>query len=109
MHRAEALRLLTKAEHRGQQPVLGSGGALRMGMIHGAYCVGCCWFLMLLLFVGGVMNLAWIVGLALLVLLEKTMPAGQWLARAVGLILLLAGGWAMRRSQGSATPISSLP
>ena len=73
----------------------GSGGALRMGMIHGAYCVGCCWFLMLLLFVGGVMNLAWIVGLALLVLLEKTMPAGQWLARAVGLILLLAGGWAL--------------
>lgn len=73
----------------------GSGGALRMGMIHGAYCVGCCWFLMLLLFVGGVMNLTWIVGLAFLVLLEKTMPAGQWLARAVGLILLLAGGWVL--------------
>ena len=73
----------------------GSTGALRMGMAHGAYCVGCCWFLMLLLFVGGIMNLTWIVGLALLVLLEKTVPAGHWLARAVGLVLLLAGGWCL--------------
>ena len=71
----------------------GPTGALRMGMAHGAYCVGCCWFLMLLLFVGGIMNLAWIVGLALLVLLEKTVPARHWLEGAVGLALLLAGGW----------------
>jgi predicted metal-binding membrane protein len=71
----------------------GPAGALRMGMEHGAFCVGCCWFLMLLLFVGGVMNLAWIAGLAAFVLLEKTVPAGHWLARAAGVALLLTGGW----------------
>ncbi|HEX6013178.1 MAG TPA: DUF2182 domain-containing protein [Geminicoccaceae bacterium] len=65
----------------------GPAGALRMGMEHGAFCVGCCWFLMLLLFVGGVMNLAWIAGLAAFVLLEKTVPAGHWLARAAGVAL----------------------
>ena len=71
----------------------GRAGALRMGLAHGGYCLGCCWFLMLLLFVGGIMNLAWIVGLALLVLIEKTVPARHWLEGAVGLALLLAGGW----------------
>ena len=48
-----------------------------MGLQHGGYCVGCCWFLMGLLFFGGVMNLYWIVGLALFVSFEKTVPAGQ--------------------------------
>jgi predicted metal-binding membrane protein len=71
----------------------GSGGALFMGLKHGAFCVGCCWFLMLLLFVGGIMNLAWIALLALFVLLEKTVPAGHWLSRAAGVALLLTGGW----------------
>ncbi|MFZ1426883.1 MAG: DUF2182 domain-containing protein [Geminicoccaceae bacterium] len=71
----------------------GVAGALRMGMTHGVYCVGCCWFLMILLFVGGVMDLRWIIGLALLVLLEKTVPRGHWLARAAGVVLLLVGGW----------------
>src|SRR5260221_12683526 len=52
----------------------GSGGALRMGLRHGAYCVGCCWFLMGLLFVAGVMNLLWIALLSVFVLLEKTIP-----------------------------------
>ena len=52
----------------------GARGALRMGLEHGAYCVGCCWFLMGLLFFGGVMNLYWIVGLALFVLVEKMVP-----------------------------------
>ena len=66
-------------------------GALRMGLEHGAYCLGCCWFLMGLLFFGGVMNLFWIVGLAIYVLLEKTIPMGHWLARAAGLALLLWG------------------
>ena len=47
-------------------------GALRMGLVHGAFCVGCCWFLMGLLFFGGVMNLYWIAGIALFVLFEKT-------------------------------------
>lgn len=68
----------------------GRWGALRMGMHHGAYCLGCCWFLMALLFFGGVMNLYWIIGLAAFVLLEKTIPLGHWLGRAVGVALI---GW----------------
>ncbi len=66
----------------------GTLGALRMGVVHGAICVGCCWFLMGLLFFGGVMNLFWIAGIALFVLLEKTVPAGHWLSYASGVILL---------------------
>jgi len=50
-------------------------GSLRLGMLHGAYCVGCCWALMVLLFVGGVMNVLWIAVIAILVLLEKVVPA----------------------------------
>jgi predicted metal-binding membrane protein len=57
--------------------------------MHGAFCVGCCWFLMGLLFFGGVMNLYWIVGLALFVLFEKTVPAGHWLGYATGVALLI--------------------
>jgi predicted metal-binding membrane protein len=69
----------------------GSLGALRMGMRHGAYCVGCCWALMLLLFVGGVMNLAWIAGLALYVLVEKLTPPGHWVGRATGAVCIVWG------------------
>jgi predicted metal-binding membrane protein len=67
-------------------------GAFRMGLEHGAYCLGCCWFLMGLLFYGGVMNLYWIAGLAAFVLLEKTVPAGHWLGRATGLGMVAWGG-----------------
>jgi predicted metal-binding membrane protein len=70
----------------------GELGALRMGFEHGAFCTGCCWFLMVLLFYGGVMNLFWIVGLAVFVLLEKTIPAGHWLGRIVGALLIAWGG-----------------
>ena len=70
-------------------------GAFRMGVEHGAFCVGCCWFLMGLLFFGGVMNLYWIAGLALFVLLEKTVPAGHWLSYATGLALIAWGGWVL--------------
>lgn len=59
-------------------------GAFRMGFEHGAFCLGCCWFLMGLLFFGGVMNLFWIAGLALFVLLEKTVPLGLRIARIAG-------------------------
>ena len=65
-------------------------GALRLGAMHGAYCVGCCWMLMALLFVGGVMNLTWIAALAILVLIEKALPPGQWVGRGVGVALI---GW----------------
>jgi predicted metal-binding membrane protein len=68
-------------------------GALRMGFEHGAFCLGCCWFLMGLLFYGGVMNLYWIAGLALFVLLEKTIPAGHWLGRVSGGGLVGWGGY----------------
>jgi predicted metal-binding membrane protein len=66
-------------------------GALRMGLEHGAYCLGCCWFLMALLFFGGVMNLYWIAGLAVYVLLEKTIPHGHWLGRIAGITLVAWG------------------
>jgi len=66
-------------------------GAWRMGLVHGAYCVGCCAVLMLLLFVGGVMNLMWIVGLTLFVALEKFAPFGEAMAKAVAGLLVFAG------------------
>jgi len=69
----------------------GTAGALRMGLRHGALCLGCCWGLMLLLFYGGVMNLWWIVGLSVLVLVEKLAPAGAWIARLTGAVLIAAG------------------
>ncbi len=69
----------------------GRWGALRMGVDHGLFCVGCCWFLMALLFVGGIMNLVWIAGLAIFVLIEKVAPHGQWFARASGAGFILAG------------------
>ena len=62
----------------------GGLGALRMGLEHGTFCLGCCWFLMGLLFFGGIMNLFWIAGLAVFVLLEKTIPLGHWFGRIGG-------------------------
>lgn len=70
----------------------GANGAIRMGLEHGAYCVGCCWFLMALLFFGGVMNLYWITGIALFVLLEKSVPMDHWLSYLAGIALIAAGG-----------------
>lgn len=69
----------------------GTHGAFVMGLRHGVYCVGCCWALMLVLFVVGVMNLAWIAGLAMFVLVEKLAPAGPWLERVAGIALLAWG------------------
>jgi predicted metal-binding membrane protein len=68
-------------------------GALRVGIKHGTYCLGCCWALMALLFVGGVMNLLWIAGIATLILLEKTVPTGQLIPRISGALMLAAGVW----------------
>lgn len=67
-------------------------GALRMGLEHGAFCLGCCWVLMALLFYGGVMNLYWIVGLCLFVLIEKLAPAGILVGRLAGAGLIAWGG-----------------
>ncbi len=69
----------------------GRAGALRMGLLHGAYCVGCCWMLMALLFVGGVMNLAWIALLTLMVAAEKLLPFGWAIAIALGVACTTAG------------------
>jgi predicted metal-binding membrane protein len=69
----------------------GGRGAFAMGASHGGYCLGCCWALMLLLFVGGVMNLAWIAGLAMFVLLEKLLPAGAVVGRILGVGLIALG------------------
>jgi len=69
----------------------GPSGAFRLGLLHGAYCIGCCWLLMALLFVGGVMNLLWVAGLTLLVAAEKMLPGGQWLARIAGAGMLVWG------------------
>lgn len=69
----------------------GASGALRMGLDHGNYCVGCCFALMLLLFVGGVMNLVWIAGLTAFVLIEKLASWGDKLVRPAAFGLIAAG------------------
>ena len=71
----------------------GAAGAFRLGWRHGAYCLGCCWFLMALLFAGGIMNLVWVAGLALYVLIEKVAPNGQLIARIAGASMVLVGLW----------------
>jgi predicted metal-binding membrane protein len=89
-----------------QSPVLflsrywrpGASGALRMGLRHGGYCLGCCWFLMALLFVSGVMNLVWIAGIALYVACEKLLPLGHRLSRAAGMALIVSGTIVLARA-----------
>ena len=78
----------------------GARGALIMGLRHGIYCVGCCWLLMTLLFVAGVMNLLWVAVIAVYVLVEKVVPAGQWVSRAVGLLAVGWGIWMFARVVG---------
>jgi predicted metal-binding membrane protein len=69
----------------------GAWGAVTNGMRHGLFCLGCCWMLMVLLFVGGLMNLLWVGALALLVLIEKTLPWGGRTSRATGAALVVWG------------------
>jgi predicted metal-binding membrane protein len=69
------------------------GKSLGLGVRHGLYCIGCCWALMAILFVGGVMNLALAAGLAALVLIEKLTPAGRVVARVAGIVAVAAGVW----------------
>ena len=69
----------------------GPRGALITGMDHGMYCFGCCWALMALLFVGGVMNLYWIAGLAIYVAAEKLLPNARWFVPLTGIGLIAAG------------------
>jgi predicted metal-binding membrane protein len=69
----------------------GLWGAWRMGIRHGLYCLGCCWALMALLFVGGAMNILWVAALAGLVAIEKLAPNGGFVARALGGVMIGAG------------------
>jgi predicted metal-binding membrane protein len=69
----------------------GDSGALLMGLNHGLFCIGCCWLLMALMFVGGVMNLLWAGALTILVLLEKATPWGAALSRAFGAVMVASG------------------
>lgn len=71
----------------------GKLGPLVMGMRHGLYCVGCCWLLMALLFVGGVMNLVWVALIAGYILIEKVAPAQLWLSRISGIAVMAWGLW----------------
>lgn len=69
----------------------GSRGALRMGLEHGSHCLGCCWALMLVMFVVGVMNLVWMAVLTVVMLAEKVAPRGDLIARASGVALIALG------------------
>lgn len=84
-HCRSPVQFLTEHRHPGNT------GAAWMGVHHGLFCLGCCWFLMALLFVGGVMNLYWIVGIALYVAVEKVLPAGQGVAKIMGAVLMMWG------------------
>jgi len=82
---------LTTHRHRG------SLGGLRMGLEHGVFCLGCCWFLMGLVFVGGATNLLWVIGLAIYVWVEQVLPIGPRTGRGLGLALLVAGLFVLRQ------------
>ncbi len=71
-----------------------------MGLTHGLLGVGCCWALMVLLFVGGVMNISWIAAVALAVAVEKLAPGGELLGRLLGAVLMLTGLWRLFASLG---------
>lgn len=76
----------------------GYAGAFTTGLRHGIYCTGCCWLLMGVLFVVGVMNLVWIALITLFVLAEKALPRGELLARTSGIALIAWGGWVVLRA-----------
>ncbi len=78
----------------------GRGGAFVMGLHHGLYCLGCCWALMALLFVAGVMNLLWVAAIAVAVLVEKVLPGGDLLGRIAGLGLVAVGVLIVARALG---------
>src|SRR2546425_8803735 len=76
----------------------GARGAFVMGLRHGAFCVGCCWALMALLFVAGVMNLLWVAAIAAFVLVEKLVPRARAVSWSAGAVFLGWGGWVLLRA-----------
>jgi predicted metal-binding membrane protein len=79
----------------------GRKGAIMMGIRNGAYCVGCCWVLMVLLFVSGVMNILWVALIAIFVLVEKVTPKSRWISYAAGCLLIIYGGLVLLSSFSS--------
>lgn len=79
----------------------GNAGAFIMGISHGIFCVGCCWVLMLLLFVGGVMNILWIAAITVFVLLEKVLPLGDRGAKLSGVLMVTIGAFILLTTLGS--------
>lgn len=79
----------------------GRAAAFHMGVLHGGFCLGCCWALMALLFVGGIMNIWWVLGIAVYVAVEKLAPGGKRLARPLGAALIFAGSALMLRAFGA--------
>jgi predicted metal-binding membrane protein len=75
----------------------GWSGAFVMGLRHGLYCIGCCWLVMAILFVAGVMNLVWIAALTVIVLAERVLPQGRWTSNLVGAAAVLCGCWLLVR------------
>jgi predicted metal-binding membrane protein len=69
----------------------GRFGAMRMGSAHGLYCFGCCWGLMLILFIMGIMNLGWMAAIGALILLEKLAPSMKWISKAIGFVFVSIG------------------
>jgi predicted metal-binding membrane protein len=78
----------------------GTAGAFRMGLVHGAFCLGCCWLLMALLFVGGVMNLLSVAAITVFVLVEKVAPFGRGIGRAAALGLVALGVFMISSGNG---------
>jgi predicted metal-binding membrane protein len=70
----------------------GRVGTIRMGAAHGVYCFGCCWGLMVILFVMGVMHLGWMAAVGALILIEKVLPSGKWIPNAIGAVFVVVGG-----------------
>ena len=69
----------------------GQIGAVRMGAVHGVYCFGCCWGLMVILFVMGIMHLGWMAAVGALILLEKIAPRGKWISQTIGAVFVVVG------------------
>ncbi len=84
-HCQSPLHFVSEHWHDGQL------GALRMGAAHGIYCCGCCWGLMVILFVMGVMHLGWMAAIGALILLEKIIPSGKWISNAIGAVFMTVG------------------
>ena len=85
----------------------GRAAAFRMGLVHGRYCLGCCWALMALLFVGGVMNIWWIAAITVYVAVEKLAPGGRHMSRVMAGALILAGAALLVSSLWSPTAVSA--